>query len=97
MGFDFAVHECRNFDYFIKTDDDVYLNMDRVAYFISQQKKAENMMAGNCRHNIGPSRLKTSKYYLSEADYPGNVFPQFCAGTFYLMSMDIAKTIYRLV
>ena len=54
MAFDFAGHECRNFDYFIKTDDDVYLNMDKVAYFISQQKKAEKIMGGSSRHHLKP-------------------------------------------
>ena len=97
MAFDFAVHECRNFDYFIKTDDDVYLNMDKVAYLFSTLKKAEKIMGGSSRHHVKPDRRKDSKFYLNEADYPEIFEPDFCVGAFYFMSLDVAEIIHKLV
>ncbi|XP_075262692.1 beta-1,3-galactosyltransferase 1-like [Convolutriloba macropyga] len=95
MAFDFAVHECRNFDYFIKTDDDVYLNMDKVAYLFSTLKKAEKIMGGSSRHHVKPDRRKDSKFYLNEADYPEIFEPDFCVGAFYFMSLDVAEIIHK--
>ena len=95
MGIDFAVNECGNFDYVIKTDDDMYLNIDRISQFSSGLQKGDSIFGGKCFSNNGPHRSKKSKWYISEADYPKKSYPPFCVGAFYIMSMEIVKKIHR--
>ena len=48
MAIDFAVHECQKFDYVIKTDDDMYLNFERIAGFFNSLRKNEQIFGGFC-------------------------------------------------
>ncbi|XP_075262364.1 beta-1,3-galactosyltransferase 5-like isoform X2 [Convolutriloba macropyga] len=100
MGIDFAVNECGNFDYVIKTDDDMYLNIFPVSLFLSKQGEGKRLFGGRCYYGINRTRIDIDKYYVSDEDYPGRTYPPFCAGAFYIMSTDVAKDVrkhFRLI
>ena len=94
MGIDFAVNECSNFDYVIKTDDDMYLNVNKIAQFLSELPETEQIYVGRCFSNAPPIRDRNSKWFISKRDYPNKTFPTFCTGAMYIMSMDIAKGVH---
>ena len=91
MGIDFAVNQCSNFDFVMKTDDDMYLNMDLISKFVLDiKRKQKPVFAGKCFFGNGPHRNKGSKWYIDKAQYPDKLYPPFCVGALYMMTMDIA-------
>ena len=97
LAMDFAVRGCPNFDYVIKTDDDMYLNFDSITDFVLKQNKNDPFFGGKCVKNQGPNRNKASKYFVGRQFFKNRVYPPFCSGTMYMMSMVIAKSIHKLV
>ena len=94
MGFEWATKFC-NFDFLLKTDDDVFVNIPKVFTFLSVPDIPKSKLyAGNGHFNDFPirSRRKKSgmKYVVSIQEYPYRKYPSFCSGGAILLSRDVA-------
>lgn len=88
---------CANARYFVKTDDDVFLNLfnlQRVLQINSDTLKSN--VIGACAVNRNPVRQKQSKYYISYSEYPFFMYPKFCSGTCYAASVELAHKIRQI-
>lgn len=97
MGFEWAVEFCSLAKYVMKTDDDVYVNVNNVVEFAKQHNHdLDNALAGSCSVWLRPNRHKESKWYVSRESYPWSFLPPYCSGTGYVTSMRVVRHLLRV-
>ena len=82
-------------DYFLKTDDDNFINIPLILEFLKTQNSTKKQIFGYLAKNWAPVRNKKSKYFLSAAIYKRKKFPNFVTGPAYLMSLISVKDLYE--
>ncbi|NXK61581.1 B3GT2 galactosyltransferase, partial [Sylvietta virens] len=97
MGMRWVASYCSGTRFAMKTDSDVFVN---TVYLIEKLLRplpppTLNYFTGHLMTDSSPIRNKTSKWYISEEEFPGNRFPPFCSGTGYIFSGDLAAKIVR--
>ena len=102
---EYLVKSDLDFEVVLKTDDDVYVNIQLVLEWLpdalSQAYEKINssvrpFYSGNCPLSSSPIRESSSKWYLSPKHYPPKRLPPFCFGTAYFLSQDLIKTMLKL-
>ena len=86
---------CSEVRYVLKTDDDMFINVPRLVSFINKHKRDKNVIFGKLAKKWKPVRSKSSKYFVSLAQYKNAFYPDFCTGPAYLMSSDIIHNLYE--
>ncbi|XP_053203459.1 UDP-GalNAc:beta-1,3-N-acetylgalactosaminyltransferase 2-like, partial [Panonychus citri] len=76
-------------DFILKTDDDCFIDLEKVTSKIKLLTSRESIWWGNFRRN----NLINIYGKWSENDFPGSVYPSFACGSGYVISIDIAKWI----
>ena len=94
MGIEWHVKFCSQAKFVMKTDDDVYVNVESVLEVIKRDDLKEKVF-GYCNLNAFPMR-GSSKWAATIWEYPGSKYPGYCSGTGYVMSGTIAKAIYNI-
>ena len=94
MGFEWATKFC-DFDYLLKTDDDVFVNVPNVFKFLSMSYiPSSRLYAGNVRFTDVPIRNSTDereqKYMVTTQEYPYRNYPRYCSGGGIVLSRDVA-------
>ncbi|XP_038218171.1 beta-1,3-galactosyltransferase 5-like [Zerene cesonia] len=77
----------------LKTDDDMFINIPRLLRFAAARANATNTIWGKVIKKSLPKRTSKSKYYVSPAQFPGKVFPDFATGPAYLVTSDAARAL----
>lgn len=85
---------CPKADFVLKTDDDMYINVDRLLAFIEKHSPTQRAIFGRLAKKWKPIRNKKSKYYISPQQYKPAVFPDFTTGPAYLFPAALAKELY---
>lgn len=96
MGMNWVAVHCPHASYVMKTDNDMFVNMEYLIYKLlrPEMKPKKNYFTGNNMRGFGPNRNKDSKWYMSPELYPEEKYPPFCSGTGYVFSGDLARKIY---
>jgi len=76
----------------MKVDDDVYFDTSVLHYLVSQCK---DNYVGSILFGSTPFRDPWSKFYVSEAEYPAERYPDYALGPLYLMGISLVKEILR--
>lgn len=81
--------------YILKADDDVYVNAPLLSMWLNNKNSRipKDLYSGYVIRRDGPSRRKTSKFFISHRLYPQNAFPSWCTGLSYILSRDLASRI----
>ena len=95
FAFHWAVSHCGHFDYVIKIDDDVYMNMHLFLEMVLGLHPKEPVFGGKCYLSAKPNRDPRNKWFLSPKLFKGRFLPPLCLGPMYFMSMDVVNAIYR--
>ncbi|KFV21994.1 Beta-1,3-galactosyltransferase 2, partial [Tauraco erythrolophus] len=95
MGMKWVASYCSGASFVMKADSDVFVN---TIYLIEKLLRPrslppQNYFTGYLIKGSKPIRDKTSKWYISEEEYPGDKYPIFCSGTGYVFSGDLASKI----
>uniref|UniRef100_H3AI57 Hexosyltransferase n=2 Tax=Latimeria chalumnae TaxID=7897 RepID=H3AI57_LATCH len=86
---------CAEAKFLLKVDHDVFLNFHSLTeHLASLGEDRSGLYLGRIHWHVAPIRDPTSKYYISEFAYPLEVFPNYCSGTAYVLSQDVARRIY---
>jgi len=85
---------CPQADFVLKTDDDMFINVDRLRQFISKHNPEQRNIYGRLAKKWKPIRNKKSKYYISPQQYKPPTFPDFTTGPAYLFPAHLAKELY---
>lgn len=86
---------CPNASFFLKTDDDMFINIPRLLQFIEKHHKDKHTIYGRLAKKWKPIRNKKSKYYVSPQQYFPTIFPHFTTGPAYLITSDVIGDLYR--
>lgn len=74
--------------YFLKTDDDVYVNMLELTRALETETNEGKPLDywGTCYDGSQPSRNKLAKFFIAYPVYPFAYFPPYCIGLGYVIS-----------
>ncbi|XP_058845984.1 beta-1,3-galactosyltransferase 5-like [Acipenser ruthenus] len=96
-GLRWSVEHCEP-QYILKTDDDCFVNTDRLARFLADYNVVKtglyvgSLFAEGKRHVI---RDPLSKWYVSREDYWEDEYPPYASGIGYVLSLDAATRIMK--
>eukprot|EP00090_Calanus_glacialis_P020735 TRINITY_DN31994_c0_g1_i1.p1 TRINITY_DN31994_c0_g1~~TRINITY_DN31994_c0_g1_i1.p1 ORF type:complete len:369 (-),score=57.10 TRINITY_DN31994_c0_g1_i1:168-1181(-) len=88
---------CKNVPWIVKTDDDTINNIWKLDSVLKEMelKNETNLIA--CHHKtdnvIRPGGIE--KWAVTKEEYPDDVYPTNCFGTFYVMSSSVRDRIYQ--
>lgn len=78
--------------FIMKTDDDCFVDVPKVLNLLHEQKETKNLYMGRC-YPSKPVRDPTKRWYVSKDSFKGEMFPNYCRGTGYFLSLDVAVAI----
>lgn len=97
MGMKWASLYCARARFFMKTDDDMWVNVPEMIKMLNKREAVlQKVVGGSCHLAAGPIRDQRSKWYASFKSYPHKTYPGFCSGTGYVTSMALTKKLYEV-
>lgn len=97
MAFKWASKNCKNAKFFMKTDDDMFVNLNSLKNTVRNYSIAlQHSIGGFCNLTREPVRLNSSKWYASYAMYPHKKYPKYCSGTGYVTSLGVVGKVYKV-
>lgn len=97
MGYKWALEHCSNAAFVLKTDDDMFVD---VLHFIDQRvdKKYANAPDIYCYTftDNKPIRSKSSKWYVTEEEWPESTYPTYCSGWGYGITVNWINKLYLM-
>lgn len=92
-AFNWARHWCGHTKFVMKTDDDMYVNIENlIALTVRFRGLLQTRIMGSCKQQ-SPVRISTSQYFISEEQYPYSDYPTVCSGTGYVTSIRVIERI----
>ncbi|XP_074850553.1 beta-1,3-galactosyltransferase 5-like [Carettochelys insculpta] len=94
-GFKWVAERCQP-SYILKTDDDCFVNTDRLPEFLQEHNTIKTgLYAGSLfpREKRQVIREPSSKWYVSRQDYLPAEYPPYASGVGYVLSLDAAQRI----
>ncbi|XP_069806738.1 beta-1,3-galactosyltransferase 2-like [Dendropsophus ebraccatus] len=98
MGMEWVTKFCPSASYVMKTDNDIFLNVDYLVHKVlyPDLPVLQNYFTGYIVSNTKPMRRRVYKWYVPKEVYPNDTYPPYCSGPGYLFSVDMAKKIYDI-
>eukprot|EP00105_Crassostrea_gigas_P032726 XP_011455851.1 PREDICTED: beta-1,3-galactosyltransferase 1-like [Crassostrea gigas] len=87
-----ASTNCERVRYLLKIDDDMFLNLPRLLNELKVHPKT-NSISGCKVIGASPFRFAFSKWKISRSEYKNDYYPDYIAGTAYLISGDIISNL----
>ena len=99
MTLRWLTENCKNVKYIIKVDDDVFLNIFKVADFIAelnQKNINETSRSFYCCFHIDEQVVRNpeKRWYVSRTQYKQNIYPLYCNGMALLYTRDMVDELY---
>ena len=76
----------------LKTDDDTYIHAQRLQKLVEKSPR-ESVYIGHLESNNKPQRDPASQWYISQEQWPREVYPTWAHGVAFLLSIDLVKAI----
>lgn len=96
MGMEWVCHFCPQAAFVMKTDSDMFVNVDYLTELLLRKNKTARFFTGYIKPNDFPIRQKFNKWFVSKFEYPWDRYPPFCSGTGYVFSSDVAVQVYEV-
>ncbi|XP_060090212.1 beta-1,3-galactosyltransferase 5-like [Heteronotia binoei] len=96
MGIEWVHKYCPQSSFVMKTDSDVFVNPYYLTELLLKKNRTIRFFTGFLKLNEHPIRGTSSKWYVSNYEFPGNNYPPFCSGTGYVLSTDVANQVYNV-
>lgn len=101
MGLRYAAyHQCLRPKYIIKMDDDIVVDFYHLIEHLTDLKLPDDnsyginhFLSGYIFHNVVPIRKHQNKWYVSEDEFKGDVYPDYLSGWMYVTIPRTAKTL----
>lgn len=95
MAIEWSKVYCNNYRFLMKTDDDIFLNVNNILTLVQNYNLA-NAITGNCYQKAHVVRIREEKSYASFREYPYDSYPGYCSGGGYIMPKSIALDILSI-
>lgn len=90
-GLSWAAESCRS-EFLLKTDDDCFVNTKILVEFLHRyNRQTTNLYVGHKMRSQDVVRNQESKWFVSQEDYPRELYPPYASGTGYLLSSDVVQ------
>lgn len=89
MGLKWAVHSCGQFQYIMKMDDDIVINLYELLSFLKSYKEEVNLL-GYVMTHMEVIRRDANKWFVKNAEFPESEYPPFLSGWLYILSRSAA-------
>ncbi|KAK3084706.1 hypothetical protein FSP39_017750 [Pinctada imbricata] len=86
---------CKTAKYVLKVDDDMYINVENLVKVL-EQRAVKNSVLGFLIRGARPVQDKNSKWYTPRNAFNGDVYPDYCSGTAYVLSSDIVPKLFKV-
>ena len=101
FGYWWWTEQCSNIKYFMKTDDDMYVNVVSILDSIYKMPQDKPMMVGKCyKERKVPRWPEDHRWHVSYEMYPGPRYPPHCCGCGYVITgttaRDVASVLQQL-
>jgi hypothetical protein len=93
MAFNWCVTKCSKTKYFFFVDEDYLVNVRLLLTDLRKKPLDTSIYTGNVWYGAKPNRNKRSKWFISKAEYPDDVWPPYVTGGSALISFDYANRI----
>lgn len=90
MGLKWVSSNCKA-NFLIKTDNDIVLDIFEILKLLQEKKIEENTMSGYILRNMKPIRISNNKWFATREDFPGEIYPDFLSGWFYITNLKVAQ------
>lgn len=99
MCLKYAVYFCQNAKYYIKTDDDVYVNIEHILGFIKELEGAETRKNSIYCKTIADAKPERShsKWSVTRDEYFHDVYPTYCQGWAVIFDFYTIYQLYQAV
>lgn len=87
------VNNCKNVDYLVKMDDDVFMNVPEVLKFLAKNKNKNDSVIGLRFRPIKPDRW--GKWRITQQQLKDNYYPEFSFGPSTIYSKEFVHKAYR--
>ncbi|CAL7933860.1 unnamed protein product [Xylocopa violacea] len=94
MGLRWASSKC-NATFLIKSDDDIVIDIFEILKLVGEKKIEENALSGYVLTKMKPVRILNNKWFVTEGEFPYDVYPDFLSGWFYVTSLKVAQLLVR--
>ncbi|XP_046573975.1 beta-1,3-galactosyltransferase 5-like [Haliotis rubra] len=95
MSLGWILKACPDVKLIVKVDDDTILNIHNLVDYFHDRGPRNNLLYCSVYYRQGPLRHNKTKWYVSQSEYPFLKFPNYCEGFGYIMSPDVARTLYK--
>ena len=92
LGLKWATQFCRHAKFLYKTDDDMFVQVNHLLTELSHQLQSRALV---CCCRVGSRPYRYGKWKVTRFEYPFDVYPTYCTGSGYVMSMDVVATIFH--
>lgn len=94
MAFKWASEQ--NYDYLLKTDDDVYINIPSLIQWIRDRPFPETPLYAGVLYRADIVRDKTHRHYVSWRDLPQKRYPWYPKGALYVLSGYVVREMLEI-
>ena len=97
MGLKWILNYCPKADLIVKVDDDIIVNVFRLAAFFKEMRDAGKLHHLLYCRNYGHEKQvsRTGKWAITKEQYAPDVYPDYCQGLGYALTLDYAAIIYE--
>ncbi|XP_071803581.1 beta-1,3-galactosyltransferase 1-like isoform X2 [Asterias amurensis] len=95
MALKWTTTHCSHASYVMKTDDDMYVVYHNLVKYLALDTTRTSRLAFGFVINGSPIRDPSSKWYMPRSVYSANSYPPFMSGTGYVLSRDVAISVYK--
>ncbi|XP_015121660.1 beta-1,3-galactosyltransferase 1 isoform X2 [Diachasma alloeum] len=86
---------CPQATYLMKTDDDMYINVDNLVKALKSRPQSVDTLIGALICNARPISDPKNKWYTPKYMFSEKIYPNYLSGTGYVMSLDVASKLYE--
>uniref|UniRef100_A0A8U7NXX5 Hexosyltransferase n=1 Tax=Corvus moneduloides TaxID=1196302 RepID=A0A8U7NXX5_CORMO len=94
MSVEWTVTFCPHARYILHTAQDVFVGVPSLAGYLLSLTQREDIYLGRVVHHGVPDRDPQSPGFVPIHQYPEEFYPDFCHGSAFLMSQDVARKVY---
>ncbi|KAH9378131.1 hypothetical protein HPB48_004269 [Haemaphysalis longicornis] len=79
----------------VKLDDDTLVNVEALVNHVNRMPERPPQIHCLLYNNVSALRNRSSKWYVTEEEYPNKAYPPYCAGMGYVMTADVLPMLYN--
>ena len=99
MGLKWISTYCMHAKFLLKSDDDIFVNMYKLIAYLKTMVKdrgiIKKLLLCHVFYKQPVMRHPKSKWYVSPIEYKRNRFPTYCSGSAFVLTTDVAATMFK--